>query len=238
MTKFEDTLHQELTRPTPPTPSATEQMTARMAEYQRTWEAQRDTPESVRFRELLAQMAAQLSAYSVPTEPHYLGVGVSTRSVIGFPERPLYEKGFRQKIRDGNGWYLSHQEQDPTSPNALIVERLFLQDDGKFAYQPHSELPAQDRGALWARPIDITKPLSPSIQDIYIQRDTRWYAMVERDFWHNTVPTTVGTGYYLNHSGELCRYGNLIDDNSTTPHYTEVPYEALLARMVANAIRR
>lgn len=99
MTKFEDTLHQELTRPTPPTPSATEQMTARMAEYQRTWEAQRDTPESVRFRELLAQMAAQLSAYSIPTEPHYLGVGVSTRSVIGFPERPLYEKGFRQNPR-------------------------------------------------------------------------------------------------------------------------------------------
>lgn len=240
MPRFEDVFREELSKQTQPPQTVIGHITKRVAEFNAGRSAEYNTPESIRYRKLLAQMALQLRAHSVPTEPQYLGVGARMHQVFGRAERPHYGGGFRQKVHYTDGWYLEDTWQGST-PNSLESERVFLSSDGKFAYHPKISLPTEDRAALWARPVNLSGKVPAEAQgkEHYMQWGDTWYSFIADDFWKDWVPSgkeDVGH-YFIGEEGDLRRYGQIPYESIYNLHES-VSYEAVLARLVAKAIRQ
>lgn len=213
MPRFEDAFREEIAKPVTPPQTAIDHMRRRLAENEAERAAAYNTPESIRYRELLAQMAAQLYAYSVPTEPQYIGLGVGMRRHPGHADRPSYERGFHNKVHFTDGWYLTDTWQSDT-PNHLESEHLFLSSDGKFAYHPEPSLPAADRAALWARQVNPGGPVPEERQgrEQYLHWNGVWYSFLEDGFWKDTVPSgKEDAGFYFIGDEGDCQAPHIMD---------------------------
>lgn len=183
-------------------------------------------PVNVRFREILGMMAVELRGHSVPTEPHVLKVGEGERPTGRYWGSK--EWNYSDEFIDGWGWSVGQGE---------LGYGLFVHENGQDAAKAQSAVITRvDNPTI--RTSDITQHRTK----LY-NRDGQLYIMdwhtdtfpgaLETYEYNRGMNNSAGDVYYGMKKGEIVRHSHTYDFE-----YNSESYEAVLAKMLADTLRK